>query len=469
MRLGRARSVGLVGLEATLVDVEVSVGGGAAAHRHRRAARRRAARGARPVPGGGREQRASAGPSTWSPSTCRRPRCRRPAPTSTSPSSRRCSPPTAPSSRRLLGDAVLLGEVGPGRRRPAGAGRPAGRAGGGARAGFGTRSCRPPRCARRGSSRASRVHGVGTLAELVAVLRGERASPSRNGRAGPPSPRRERGARPGRRRGPAGGAVGPRGGGRGRPPPVPVRAARGRQDTAGRAAAGDPARPADGGGAGGRGDPVAGRAPRHRGTAPASAVRGAAPLGVGGRRWSAAGRDRAAGGDLAGPPRRPVPRRGARVQSRARWRRCGRRWSRAGSSWPGRVGRPATRPGSSWCWRPTPARAGNAGRRGGPAPARRWPSGATRAAVRADPRPDRHRADPAADDPGLPARGRRRAASRARAVAARVAEARAAGCTGWRALGLVDERRGARAGAAPRAAPCPTGWTCSTRRWPAAS
>ena len=99
------------------------------------------------------------------------------------------------------------------------------------------------------------------------------------------------------------------------------------------------------------------------------------------------------GRGVAGPPRRALPRRGARVQQRARWRRCASRWSSGRirlTRGPGRHRVPG--PGAAGAGRqPLPVR--EAGRRralrvqpAGPAP---LPGPALRAAARPDRRAGR--------------------------------------------------------------------------------
>ena len=90
-----------------------------------------------------------------------------------------------------------------------------------------------------------------------------------------------------------------------------------------------------------------------------------------------------AGRGHAGAPRRAVPGRGAGVRPTRASRACGSRWSRARLRWTAAAGRDACRPGSSWCWRPTRARAACDRRRGPAARARRRPSAATRRGSRA--------------------------------------------------------------------------------------
>ena len=272
-----------------------------------------------------------------------------------------------------VADAVLLGELGlDGRVRPVRGVLPgrARRVGGRASSAW---WCRPPTPPRLRLVPGMRVTGVRSLAQLIALARGEPVPGARGGhecrrrgrRLAPTRPTTRRAstwptcwARPTPRAmievAAAGGhhllMVGPPGAGKtmlaerlpGLLPPLDRdgghrrdgRPLGGRHAAVG-VAAGDPA-----------------------------AVPGAAPHGVGGgdRRWRLDAR--ASRCRLAGPPRGAVHGRGARVRARACSTRCASRSSRARSACRGWPPRCASRRGSSSCWPPTRARAGMAVVRG---------------------------------------------------------------------------------------------------------
>ena len=233
-----------------------------------------------------------------------------------------------------------------------------------------------------GGRRACTVRGrrLAAPAGGVRPRRGRAARPARR----PAAARRAR-PRPGRRRRPGPRPAGDRGRRRRRAPRGAVRAAGRGQDHAGRAAAVDPARARRRGGAGGHRAALdrrraarrrrrwcAGRRSRRRTTRASVAA-----LVGGGSGLARPGRA------LAGPPRRAVPGRGARVRRTRRSRRCASRWRAAGCCWPARGGtteyparvqlvlaanpcpcanRPATRAASARRWPAAATSAGSPGR-----------------------------------------------------------------------------------------------------------
>ena len=102
---------------------------------------------------------------------------------------------------------------------------------------------------------------------------------------------------------------------------------------------------------------IAGAAAAGRPAAAPPAVPGAAPH----RHRAVAGRRRLRAGPARARCRWPTAGCSSSTRrpssARAPWRRCASRWNTAGSGWPGPGAAPSTRPGCSWCWPPTRARA----------------------------------------------------------------------------------------------------------------